>query len=893
MMELSFSLNGIKKQIIVERDKKLIDVIRDNFSLKGTKRGGNKGVCGCCSVILNGKVVRSCRTPMEKIKEGSEIITIEGLGTIENPHPIQQAYVHSGAIQCGFCIPGMIVRTKALLDKTPNPTTEEIKKAFQGYLCRCTGYKKIIDAVNLSGKILQGELTVENLVSDNTKGLIGVSVHRPDALEKATGLAQYLDDIPFPDAVQLKVIRSQHSHALIKSIDASEAEKMPGIVGIVLANNIKGTNRVKEQLGQIKEVIEDWPILCEDTVRMIGDPVAVIGAETEEQALAAARKVKVIYEILPGVFSADEAMRQGVQQVQKGSSNLFYSGSINKGKAEETLKDSDVIVQGDFSTSYLAHAHLEPDGALAFFDEIGRLVIYGRSCGIHKHVESLGIALGVPADKIKYVQLTSGGHFGAKLEITAEGLAGAAALEFNRPVKLVYSMEETFMCNTKRHPFHMKAALGANKEGEIKAISAEIVVEKGAYNSASGKPTLGRALQHINGVYRIPNVKGTGKVVFTNNATGGAMRGPGCVQINFMIESIIDILAYEVGVDPFEIRILNAMKEGDITATGQRISEVPYIECLNKIRPYYDRAKMEARKSSTQSIKRGVGIAGVAYGIGYSSVPGDRSEVWAELMPDGSLTIYAGVADHGQGDDIMLIQMAAQAMGISTNKVHLVSRDSSLTPVSGASTASRQTYLSGHATLRAIEALKHAMKENDAYSYDDLVMKGLPVKYTGIKIQDTTATHPETLQGNPYETWGVGVEMAEVEVQINKGIVKILKMTAVGDPGTVINPQAVEGQFEGGMVMGAGMALYEEYVHGSTTNFNKYRIPGFREYFDMDVILNQTYRKKGPFGATGVGEFVTVPAAPAITNAIFDACGVRVCSLPITKEKFRKALDKQ
>jgi aldehyde oxidoreductase len=892
MIDFSFYLNGISKRIFVDPNRRLIDVIREDFMLTGTKRGCGRGICGACSVIMDGKVIRSCRIPMEKVREGSRIITIEGLGTLENPHPIQSAFVYSGAVQCGFCIPGMIIRTKALLDINPAPTAEEIKKAFQGYLCRCTGYKKIIDAVLLSSKLLRGELSLRNLYPDLSNGVIGVSLPRPDAFEKTTGATQYIDDIPFNGAAHLIVVRSPHSHAVIKSINISEAERMPGVIGIVLASDIKGSNRVKEQLKEVKKPIEDWPILCEHKVRTIGDPVAIVGAESPEQASEAASKVTVEYEVLPALLSVKEALSENSPHIHDQVANSFYNAKIVKGDAENGLKNSYIVVEGEFSTPCLAHAHIEPDGAVAFFDQQERISIYGRSCGIHRHVKPLGVALGVDEDGIRYIQTPSGGHFGAKLEVSAEGLAGAAALKFRRPTRLIYSMEETFLCNIKRQPFVMKMRLGAEKDGRLHALLADIIVGKGPYNSASGKPTLTRALQQITGAYRIPDVGGFAQVVFTNNATGGAMRGPGSIQPNFAIESMMDLLADKMGIDPLEIRIMNALRDGDSTSTGQIVSDMPYLECLETLRPYYLKAKEQARAKSTKEGRRGIGIAGAMYGIGYSSRPRDTSEVWVELTQNGYLDVYAGVADHGQGDIVMLVQIASHASGFPPEKIHLINTDSSRTPDSGASTGSRQTYMSGQALFKAIETMNRAMEENSAYKYDDLVQKGLPVKYHGIKIQDTTAADPETLQGNPYETWGVGVQMAEVEVDIDKGDVHLLKMTAVGDPGTVINPQAVEGQFEGGMMMGAGMALTEEYIHNKSLNFGKYRIPDFKDYFEMEVILNQTYRGKGPFGATGVGEFVMLPTAPAIANAVSNACGVRVLDLPITKDKILRGLKK-
>jgi aldehyde oxidoreductase len=882
MKKVSLSVNGVQRQFVVEPDYILLDLLRQELRLTGAKQScDRKGQCGACTVIVNGKAVRSCLSKVANL-DGAEVITVEGLGTPQNPHLIQEAFVLAGAVQCGFCTPGMIMATKALLDENPDPSKEEIKHALRRNLCRCTGYVKIIEAVKLAGRFLRGETTPDQMRPDLSKGVIGVSLPRPTAMLKACGVAEFTGDILIEGALELVAVRSPVNHAFIKSIDTSAAERMPGVVGVMTAKDIKGSNR-------IKQIVDDKQILCDKKVHVMGDPIAAVVAEKREQALAAAAAVRVEYEILPAVKTPEEALAEGAPRVHEEIPNLCFSHPQIKGDAKAALKASHAIVEADFSTQLIHQAPLEPEAAVAYLEgegEDAKLVVVGRSINIHNHLMILQLALGW--ENIRYEEAFSGGQFGMKIDITAEGLAAAAALHFKRPIRYVCSLTESMWITTKRHPLKIRLCLGADRQGRLTGLTFDYTMENGAYTS-SGNAILLRVLQMLSGPYDIPNVNAFGRLVYTNNAWGGSARGAGPPQANFALESAMDLLAAKLGMDPLEFRLLNTLKIGGTTSTGQVVEEWPYPGCLDALRPYYEKARREASAFRQGSIRRGVGIAGGAFGIG-ATVPGDRANMAVELHLDGSLTVYGSVADPGEGNDAMLTQLAAHLMGLPPEKIRLVVRDTDRTPVTGVAAGSRITYMAGSALRDAIEQLKKAMGEAKATSYEGLVAAGKPTRYLGTKIQATTPLDPKTGQGIPYESRVLGAQMAEVEVNIETGNVRILKMTAVEDVGRVINPQAIEGQIEGGMDMGAGMALREEYIHGKTKDWVTFKFPTMETAFDMKVITLETPRKKGPLGAVGVGEFVLLPTCAAITNAIQDAAGVRIYDLPATPERVRTAL---
>ncbi len=886
MSKISFTVNGIPQSYDVDTDDRrvLLDVLREDLGLTGTKQScDRKGQCGACTVLVNNKAVRSCLTKVRNL-DGAEVVTIEGLGTPDKPHPIQEAFVVTGAVQCGFCTPGMILASKALLDRNPRPDTAAVKEALKGNLCRCTGYKKIVDAVKLAADVLNGDTTFEKARPAPGEGALGVSHVRPNALQLACGTAKFTADIEMDGVLELAAVRSPYAHALIKSIDYSAAEKMPGVVGVITAADIKGTNRLRD----------DMPLLCDKKVHVLGDAVAAVVAETRDQARRAAEAVVVDYEPLPVVASTNQALEEGCVRVHDESPNLCYTHPQIKGDAEAALKNSDEVVEARFSTQLIHQAPLEPEAALAYLEEDengdeAKLVAAGRSIAIHSHLLVLQEALGW--NNMRYEQQFIGGQFGIKMEITAEGLAAAAALHFRRPVRYVCTLTESMWITTKRHPFSMHVKLGANRDGKLTAYWIDFTLDNGAYSSA-GPNIIRRALYMLSGCYQIPAVQALGRLVYTNDAWGGAARGAGPPQANFALESAMELMAHRLEMDPLEFRLLNSLKPGESISTGQVIEEWPFPGCLEALKPHYERASREAAGLKQGRYRRGVGLAGGSFGIGRGGA--DRSNVAVELMPDGGLTVYGSVADPGEGNDAMLTQIAAHLMDIPLDKVRLVTRDTDRTPDSSTASGSRVTYMSGGALVLAIEKLKSAMEEIGAKGYDDLVAAGKPTRYLAARIQDATLMDPKTGQGAPFESRVHGVQMAEVEVDTDTGKVRIVKLTAVVDPGTVINPAIVEGQIEGGMDMGAGMALRERYIHGETKDWKSINFPTMKTSCDMEVTLLQTPRKKGPLGAVGIGEFVLLPTSAAIVTAIQDATGGdRIHDLPAEPERVMASMGRK
>ena len=880
MKQISLTINGQGHQFVVSPEQVLLDILRDDLGLTGAKQGcDRKGQCGACTVIVNEKAVLSCLTKVAAL-DGAQVITVEGLGTPQNPHLIQEAFVLAGAIQCGYCTPGMIVATKVLLDRNPTPTLPEIKKALARNLCRCTGYTKIIDAVILAGQFLRGETTPAKIRSDLKPGMIGVSHPRPSSMIKACGHAAFTGDIKLDNALELAAVHSTEHHALIKSIDATEALKMPGVVGVMTAADIKGNNRINQEL------VADRPLLCEDKVRTFGDSVAIVAAETRDQARAAAAAVKVEYETLPVMMTPEEALAEGACQIHPHSPNLYSVQPLLKGDAEKALEASAAVVQAEFKTQLNFQAPLEPEACIAYLDgegEDAQLVVVGRSIGIHRTADDL--QQGVGWENLRYKEAYCGAQFGIKPRVTSEGITAAAALHFRRAVRYIPSHRESMVLTSKRHPFTMKVKLGADAEGHLTAHTNDMVVNKGAYFLMSPSS---RALHMLSGVYHIPNVGANAKDVYTNNAFCGMARGPGCTQATFALECAVDMLAEKMGLDPLLFRKMNSLKVGQTRATGAGVKEWPFPELCDDIRPHYDRAVKDAAAFQGGPIKRGVGLGCDAYGI---AAPGDKAEAALEVDPDDGITIYTAVSDPGEGNDSMLTQIAAHMLELPLEKVRLCTRDTEMTLDAGPATGSRMTYMAGGALVNTLEKLQQAMKEAGTKTYEGLKQAGKPTRYEGMKqTAGSRKLHPETGQGDSYESTAHNIQMAEVEVNTETGDVRVIKMTSAVDSGPIINPKNLEGQVEGGMDMGVGYALREEYIHGQTHDWHTFKFPRIEHSFEMEIITRETPRTNGTLGATGIGEITMVSTAPAVINAINNACGVRIYNLPATPDKIKAAL---
>ena len=882
MKKIGLTVNGRKHEFVVDDQTVLLDLLREDLDLIGAKQScDRKGQCGACTVLVDGKSVRSCLAKAIKL-DGSEVITVEGLGTPANPHLIQEAFVLAGAVQCGFCTPGMIMAAKGLLDQNLNPSVEEIKKALRHNLCRCTGYKKIVEAVQLAASFLRGEQKPEDLYPAPDAPMMGVSHPRPSAMIKACGVARFGADYKITGALGLAVVRSPLPHAKIKSIDSSVAEKMPGVAGVMTAKDVKGTN-------VLKYIMADRPVLCGDKVRYIGDPIVAVAAESLEQARAAAETIKVELEPLPVLENTDQAQAEGAVQLHDDLPNMCYQQPIVKGDAKAALANSAAVVEAEFLTQVNHQAPLEPEITLAYWekDEDGedKLVVVGRSINIHTHLGMIQAAVGY--ENMRYEEAFVGGQFGIKIDVITEGIAAAAAIHFKRPIRYIPTLAESMLAASKRHSFKMKVKLGADDKGKITAYANDITVDNGAYYSI-GHVVLLRALQMLSGSYHLPTLDILGRVVYTNNPWGSAARGAGPPQQIFALESAVDMLARKMGIDPLEFRYQNFLAPGQSGATGHVVQQWPIPGLMDAMRPHYERAKQEAKAKSTATLKRGVGLGCGSFGIGG---PGDASVVAVELDDDGGVSVFGAVADPGEGNDSMLTQIACEVMGLPMDKVRLNTRSTDLTAASGPAAGSRITFMMGNALVNGLEQLKAAMAETKATTGKELEAAGKPRRYLGRKKNmEGTPLDPKTGQGPNFETQVHAVQMAEVAVNTETGEVKVTKMTTAVDAGKVIHPQNLTGQLEGGMDMGVGYALREEYIAGKTHDWRSFKFPTMDTSFDMEVLVLETPRTTGPLGATGVGEMCMVPTAPAVMNAIDDATGVRITTLPATPEKVKAAL---
>ncbi len=885
MKKISLKVNGRLRQILAHRDMVLIDLLRDVYNLTGAKQScDRKGQCGACTVIVNGKAALSCLLKVVDL-EGSDIITVEGLGTPDNPHLIQEAFVLAGAIQCGYCTPGMIMAAKALLDVNPDPGTEDIKKALRRNLCRCTGYIRIIEAVKLAGRFLRGEIAPDEIRPRPDDPKMGVSHPRPSAMIKACGVAEFGADIRLPGAIEVAAVRSPHQHALIRNIDTSEAETMPGVVGVMTAKDIKGTN-------VLKHAVADRPLICSDKVYQTGDAVAVVAAKTRDQALAAVKAVKVDYEPLPVLMSPREAMAEGAIRVHEDRPNVCFTWPLVKGDADKALAASAAVVESKFKTQITHQAPLEPEVSVAFFEDGDEgeepvLVIMGRSINIHWHMGVLQQALGY--ENLRYEEPYSGGQFGMKMEVITEGIAGAAALHFKQPVRYVPSLEESMVITNKRHSFDMDLKIGADADGKLTGLTIDILVDNGAYES-SGKIITQRAFYMLSSSYYIPAIKGQAKLVYTNNPWGASARGAGPPQTHFALECAMDMLAEKLNMDPLKFRQINSLTLGQTTATGYVPDQWPFPELCDAFRPAYERARKEADAHNDGIIRRGVGLGATAYGIGR---PTDKATTSVELDPDDCVTVYAAAADPGEGNDSMLTQLAAEVLELPLDRIRLVCRDTDRTAASGPASGSRVTYLIGGAAVEGFKQLKQAMDEAGSKTYAALKAAGKATRYVGAKrIIDATPLSPETGLGPSFESQVHCIQMAEVAVNIQTGDVTVIKMTVAMDAGTIIHPLNVIGQLEGGVDMGVGFALREEYIVGKTKDWVTFKFPTMKTSFDIDTIVRETPRTRGALGATGVGEMTMTSTAPAVINAIKDACGVWITRLPATPDKVKAALDR-
>jgi aldehyde oxidoreductase len=906
MLKKFLVINGIRKMVIADPEATLADVLRKQLLLTGTKVGCGKGECGACSVILDGKVVKACITRMKRVNDDAEIITVEGVGTVKDLHPVQIAWMVHGAAQCGFCTPGFIVSSKALLDENINPTREEVRDWFQKHrnVCRCTGYKPLVDAVMSAAKLMRGEMTKEELWYKLPEGasILGTDYVRPSAAAKVTGTWDFGADLGLQlpeNTLHIKLVQAKVSHANIISIDTSEAEKMPGVHKVITYKDVPGTNRINGlAFPTNKGDGLERPILNDKKVFQFGDAMAMVLADTPSQAEAAAEMVKVELEILPAYMSAPAAMAEDAIEIHPGTPNIYFETEVIKGEETAPLMEKlPYVVEDDFYVGRQPHLPLEPDVGFAYFNEDGKLIVHSKSIGIHLHALMVAPGIGVPVEDLYIVQNPTGGTFGYKFSPTMEGLLGVAAMVTKRPVYLEFNMYQQITYTGKRSPFFMTVKMGADENGKIKALETDWSVDHGPYCEFGDLLTM-RGSQFIGAGYQIPNIRGAGRTVCTNHAWGSAFRGYGSPQSLFASEVLVDELAEKAGIDPWEFRYKNVYREGDTTPNGCEPDVIAFPGLLEKIKPYYDKAKeaVKAKNVNATDKKYGAGITLLAYGSGLDGA--DSSAAWAEITPNGVIVANSW-EDHGQGADMGTLAIAfetLQPLGIKPEDIKLLMNDMEFTPNSGPAGGSRSNVLTGNATKVACENLLNMLKKPDGgyRTYEEMVAEGKSTRAEGTWTAPCKECSTETGQGNPFPCYMYGVLLAEVEVDMNTGKAKVDKLTLAGDCGTIINKLVLDGQMYGGLAQGIGLALTEDFEdlkkHVTLTGCG---IPQVRDVPDaIEIIYQETERPYGPYGASGSGEMPLSAPHAAIINAIYDACGARITKLPALPEKILAKIKK-
>ena len=846
----TFTVNG--KTVTVEKNQKLLRFLRDTLRLTSVKDGCSEGACGTCTVLIDGKPTRACIPQTDKL-EGKTIVTVEGLTDFEK-EVYTYAFGHAGAVQCGFCIPGMVMCAKGLLDVNQNPTREEAAFAIRNNICRCTGYVKIIDAILLAAELFREGKVPE----DSTDWSLGQRVPRVDVKEKVTGTGQYPDDIYLDGMIYGSAVRSQYPRARVLAIHTEEAKALPGVVGVFTAADIPGNNKV----GHLKK---DWDtmIAVGDITHYLGDAICLVAAETPEILAQAKALVKVDYEELPMVRSPREAMLPDAPLVHK-EGNLLAHKHIQRGNPAMAIAKSKHILTQRFSTPWTEHAFLEPECAVAYPDEDGVMVLSTDQGAYDTQHEIMGM-LGLSAEKVKVRNCLVGGGFGGKEDVTVQHHAALIAYLTKRPVKVKLTRAESILIHPKRHPMEMEFALGCDENGIIQGVVAEVIADTGAYASLGG-PVLERACTHAAGPYNYQNFEIDGWAYYTNNPPAGAFRGFGVTQTCFCIETLLNQMADIVGITPWEIRYRNAIRPGQELPNGQIVDDsTGLVETLEAVKPYVDAHKYVGLACAMKNAGVGVGIP-------------DTGRVRL-VVQGGKLHILAGASCIGQGLGTVLTQMVCDQTGISPQNIVYERSNTYHSPDSGTTSGSRQTLFTGEACRRACQDLKKALKGKTLTDMEGQEFYG---EYLG-KTDPLGADVP-----NPVSHIAYGYA-TQVCILNEEG--KIEQIVAAHDVGKAVNPQSIEGQIEGGVVMSMGYALTERYPLDNCKPTAKYGTLGLLRANQIPEITPIIVEKQGlnvACGAIGIGEITSIPTAPAIADAYFRYDGRLRTSLPLENTPYTR-----
>lgn len=851
----TFIVNGQK--IETSEEKNLLDFLRDNLGLISVKNGCKEGACGTCTVLIDGKAMKSCIFTTKKI-DGKEIKTIEGFSEREKA-VFAYAFTECGAVQCGFCIPGMVVAAKSLFLKTLNPTREEVKKALVGNICRCTGYVKIEEAILLAAKLFREKLEIPAV---ECAGLVGTHVHRVDGVVKTLGTAKYAEDYKIDGMYYGSAVRTKYPRAKVLSIDYSEALKLEGVLGVLTAEDVPGKNNI----GHL-EFISDWDALIPvgGITRYIGDAVALVAAKDKKTLEEAKKLVKVEYEELEGLFTIEEAMADGAPLIHSKPNNVLVREVLKRGDYEGALLNSKYKVTNVYETPATEHAYLEPESALAMPDGNGGIEIHTSSQSVYDEQREIARLLGLEKDQVRVKSAYVGGGFGGKEDMSVQHHAALLAYVLKKPVQVTLSRQESINVSTKRHPMKIEMTTCCDENGILTGMKCKIYADTGAYASLGG-PVLQRACTHAAGPYNYQNIDIEGIAVYTNNPVGGAFRGFGVTQSAFAIESNINQLAELIGISPWEMRYRNAIRPGQVLPNGQIADEgTALVETLEAVKEEYFNNEIVGIACAMKNSGVGVGLPDIG-----------RCRL---TVQDGKVRIRTSAACIGQGMGTVCMQILCETTGLTTDKIVVDSPDTGITPNSGTTTASRQTVFTGEATRVASLELK---KQLETKTLEELEGWDYEGQYSGITDKmGSDKPNPVSHVAYGYAT--------QIVILDKDG--KVQKVTAAHDIGHAINPKALEGQIEGGVVMGLGYGLTEimpvergipKVKFGTLGLFRATNIP------EIKTVIVEKNKAELAYGAKGVGEIVVIPTAPALQNAYFKYDGEFRTSLPLQKTAYKR-----
>jgi len=889
------TLNGRIVEVAPQVGERLSQSLRERLGARDVKVGCNAGDCGACTVLVDGAPVCACLMPTQAAA-GCSVETLVGLRDSAEARLLQQRFQDHQAAQCGICTPGMIVSAVALLRVVPHPDEQQVMDALGGVLCRCTGYRKIIDAVMGRPAPLFGE------------GAVGDAIRRVDGAAKVSGDEAFGDDVAPVDALVIRVIRCPHPRASFTLGDLEAwAAATPGVVATLTAADVPGLNA----FGVIPAFV-DQPVFAETEARFRGEAVAAVICSPEARVDLAS--FPVIFTPLPAVETVQQALAQGAPLLHDTrTGNVMTGGFVQCGDADAALARADVVVEGRFNSGFVEHAYLEPEAGFARM--VGdRVEIHACTQAPVMDQDSTALILGWDKSRVHIVPTAVGGGFGSKLDLSVQPFLALAAIKTGKPVRITYSRTESMQSTTKRHPSDLTVRLGATKDGKLCGMRFDGLFNTGAY--ASWGPTVAnRVPVHASGPYRIADYRAQAQGIHTNCPPSGAFRGFGVPQSAIAQESLFDELAEKLGMDALDFRSLNALQNGEPTVCGQVFDQgVGIGACLDALRPAWAVAKAEcaAFNAVNEIVKRGVGLAGGWYGCGNTSLP-NPSTIKAGIRADGTLVLHQGAMDIGQGANTVIAQIFAQALGVPVAHVTLIGPDTDLTPDAGKTSASRQTFVTGAAAKLSGQAMRASILKLCNAPEDAVIGLGDGLSVTGAEthrialdrmvpdaegyvIRSCETYDPPTKpldangQGSPYAQFGYAAHLAIVEVDLALGTCKPIRFTAAHDVGQAINPLLVEGQVQGGIAQGLGMALMEEYIPGRTENLHDYLIPSIGDMPEVVTLIVEEPDAHGPYGAKGLGEHVLIPTAPAILNAIYNATGVRIRSVPATPSRVRAAI---